>query len=119
MPYTLVNTQWLRWITENWSALIAGWKLEAPSWLLPMPESGFSAQPFASPDGQVADWTLSMRDESRIHVHEFADGRRIVHRDKHDPDQGILNMLAHLAFETPYVVLSGLALLLFAGTKGK
>src|SRR5215831_8501760 len=100
MTYLPSGGQWLPWIQENWALLSAGYKVEAPLWLTPMPQSGFAQQALATPAGQAADWTLSMTDESRVHVHEFADGRRVVHRDEHDPDQGLLNMLAHLTFDT-------------------
>lgn len=36
----------------------------------------------ASPEGQVSDWGLSFADGSRIHVHQFADGRYVVDRDR-------------------------------------
>ncbi len=55
-----------------------------------------------------------MDDGSRVHVHEFPDGRRFVHRDRHDPDQGFGHMLAHLFTETwvgPAAVVAGLLLL--------
>jgi hypothetical protein len=119
MSNTQLNNQWLSWIRQNWPGLEAGERIEAPRAFVPPSQCGFVAQPFASPEGQTADWTLSIGDQSRVHIHEFADGRRVVHRDKHDPDQGILSMLAHLTFETPYVAAGGLALLLVAGMKGK
>jgi hypothetical protein len=119
MTHFSLGGQWLPWIQENWALLAAGYRVEAPPWLVPMPQSGFARQTFAAPTGQVADWTLSMTDESRVHVHEFADGRRVVHRDKHDPDQGLLNMLAHVTFESPYVAVVALTGLLVAASKGK
>jgi hypothetical protein len=119
MGYIQSNLAWLPWIQENWRALTDGGKLDAPTWLSPMPQSGFTPQQFASPEGQIADWTLSMSDRSRVHVHVLSDGRRVVHRDKHDPDQGIGDMVAHLTFETPYVALGGLALLVVAAAKSR
>ena len=110
---------WHLWIRDNWNALTTGAKLEAPQWLPAPAHSGFAAQPFASPEGQAADWTLSLNDRSRIHVHEYKDGRRVVHRDKHDPDQGLGDMIAHLVTETPLGVVAMLAgLFIISAKKG-
>jgi hypothetical protein len=95
---------WNDWIHSNWEALARGAKLEAPPWLGPPAEAGFRLTIAAAYEGQTADWALGMIDRSRIHVHEYGDGRRIVHRDAHDPDRGLAGMVAHLAFDTPFVV---------------
>jgi hypothetical protein len=54
----------------------------------------------------------SYNDGSRVHVHEYWYGRRVVHRDQYDPNQGLGNLLPHLVFETALVpvVLLGLGL---------
>lgn len=68
---------------------------------LPRPEnSGFSRPWVSEPAGQVADWTYSLDDGSRIHAHEYADGSMVVHRDALDPGQGPLQALGHLICET-------------------
>jgi hypothetical protein len=92
---------WNSWIRINWAALASGSKIVVPPTLYSLEEGGFSPTTMASPEGQVADWALSMSDRSRLHVHVYADGRRIVHRDQHDPALGLLDMVAHLVKETP------------------
>lgn len=87
----------------------------APGWLPPPAVAGFARIEVASPEGQVADWGLSFDDGSRVHIHEYADGRRVVHRDQHDPANGFWSTVSHLLSETwvgPVlgVVLVGVAL---------
>jgi hypothetical protein len=50
--------------------------------------------------GQIADWTVSLDDGSRVHVHEYPDGSLVVHRDALDPARGPLRALGHVACET-------------------
>lgn len=109
--YAVIGT-WTVWIASVWSRLKAGTKLEAPAHLPHPEDEGFSPESIATPEGQCADWVLSYDDGSRIHIHELCDGRRVVHRDQYDPNQGLGNLIAHLAFETPLVpaVLIGVGL---------
>ncbi len=111
---------WHDWISLNWGGLVAGAKIEVPNALGPLAQGGFLTTPNASPEGQVADWALAMSDRSRIHVHVYRDGRRFAHRDKHDPDRGIGDKIAHLATETPLGVLAliGGTLLLATSSDG-
>lgn len=95
---------WSNWLYLNREALANGVKIEAPTWLGSLGTAGFRPISSASYDGQAVDWALSLDDRSRIHVHEYADGRCVVHRDRHDPDRGFADMAAHLAFETPFGV---------------
>lgn len=100
--YAVTGT-WIGWIASVWPRLKARAKVEAPA-CLPHPEDGgFSPESIATPEGQCCDWVLSYDDGSRIHIHEFCDGRRVVHRDQYDPNQGLGNLIAHLALETPLV----------------
>jgi hypothetical protein len=111
---------WLPWIRAQWSVLTAGRKIIAPTWLPDPRTAGFHPIALATPEGQCADWGLSLTDGSRIHVHDFPNGGRVVHRDRHDPDQGFWNALAHLFTETwvgPAGVLTGLVLLASSSTK--
>ncbi len=111
---------WQPWVHAQWSSLTAGKKIVAPDWLPDPRTSGFRAIALATPEGQCADWGLSMDDGSRVHVHEFPDGRRVVHRDRHDPDQGFWNALAHLFTETwvgPAALVAGLVLFVSSSTK--
>lgn len=111
---------WNAWINSNWEQLKKGAKIDAPRLLGPPSAGGFRPQAFASPEGQVSDWTMSLTDRSRIHIHEFADGRRRVHRDEHDPDQGFLDMFAHLFKETPWGVVGlGVAAIVVLASTGK
>jgi len=105
-----VRNQWQSWINHNWQSLVGGVKLEMPRWMTPSTEAGFTLLPVAHPVGQARDWGLSMPDGSRIHVHEYPDGRFVTHRDKFDPARGFQSSVAHLMQETPYP-----AILMFAG----
>src|SRR5258708_5066493 len=105
---------WYPWIQAQWSSLREGKKVPAPDWLPDLRPAGFHPIALATPEGQCADWGLSLTDGSRIHVHEFPNGHRVVHRDRHDPDQGFFQALAHLFTETwvgPAAVVAGLVLL--------
>lgn len=109
--YAIIGS-WSSWIDSAWPKLTAGAKLEVPRHLPHPKHAGFSPESIATPEGQCADWVLSYNDESRVHVHEYCDGRRVVHRDQYDPNQGLGNLLAHLVFETALVpvVLLGIGL---------
>lgn len=102
---TWEQLDWEQWIGHNRGALTSGAKLEVPRHFGHLAHAGFRPTQLASPEGQVANWTLPREDGSRIHVHVYPDGRRVAHRDKYDPDRGIGPALAHLAFDTPYVVI--------------
>jgi hypothetical protein len=97
---------WMGWINQNWQRLVSGDKINAPIGLAAPEEAGFEMIEVAHPVGQSRDWGLSVSDGSRIHVHEYADGRRVVHRDAHNPKRGLGPMLAHLMQETPYGALA-------------
>jgi hypothetical protein len=106
--------QWMDWIQGHWPGLLAGAKIQAPYGFSSPNAAGFTLLPVAHPVGQSRDWSLSMSDGSRIHVHEFPDGRYVTHRDKHDPAQGFERSVAHLMQETPYpawVAIAGLGFL--------
>ena len=98
-----VSGSWESWIDAAWPQLAAGVKVAAPDYLPHPKQGGFGPESIATPEGQCADWVLSLADGSRIHVHEHCDGRRVVHRDRYDPNQGLGNLVAHLVFETPLV----------------
>lgn len=97
---------WMSWVSQNWQRLLNGEKIPAPAWLAAPGVAGFEVIEIAHPVGQARDWGLSLSDDSRIHVHEYADGRRVVHRDVHNPKRGLGPMLAHLMQETPYGMLA-------------
>jgi hypothetical protein len=97
---------WMVWVNQHWQRLVNGEKITAPVWLAMPADAGFEAIEIAHPVGQARDWGLPLSDNSRIHVHEYADGRRVVHRDVHNPKRGLGPMLAHLMQETPYGALA-------------
>jgi hypothetical protein len=92
---------WLPLIQVHWQQLVNGGRVHAPAWLDSPGNYGFKRLGIALPQGQSADWAMSCSDGSRIHIHEFLDGRRVIHRDKHDPDKDLGSMIAHLLTETP------------------
>ena len=50
--------------------------------------------------GQLHDWVQALPDGSRLHVHEFSSGRRLVHRDRWNPARSPVHALVHVATET-------------------
>lgn len=77
--------KWQTWLANVWPALVAGQQVEVPTQLPHPSKVGFEKCKRAEPCGQVADWVFSVDDGARLHVHEFADGRLVVHRDRIDP----------------------------------
>lgn len=70
----------------------------APVELPPLSEAGFRPV-LGEPVGQKSDWGRPWG-KGRIHVHVFADGRRVAHFDRHDPGRGLGASIVHLASET-------------------
>lgn len=113
--------RWVNWINQWWIALSTGNKIEVPTWLGAPHQAGFHLIPVAHPAGQIRDWGLAMSDGSRIHIHEFANGRYVAHRDKFDPARGLESSVAHVMQETPYpawFALTGLVMLLVRASNG-
>lgn len=108
---------WTEWISGQWPVLASGQKIVAPLWLSHPSAAGFRPIGVATPSGQCADWGLPYPDGSRVHVHEFVDGRIVVHRDRFDPDAGPLSLLAHLLGET-FVGPVLVGVLVFAAARG-
>ena len=92
---------WNEWIRRSWPDLAAGRTVEVWGGLPHPSNAGFHALDFALPSGQCADWSVSLTDGGRLHIHEYASGRLLGHRDRFDPDAGISSMVAHLMKETP------------------
>jgi hypothetical protein len=95
-----MSFRWNSWIGDVWDSLVDGRKLVAPTWLPHPADAGFTKETLATDAGQIADWVLSLEDESRLHVHEFSDGRLVAHRDRIDPNRSPLHAVAHFAWET-------------------
>lgn len=98
-----VSLSWVGWLHANRAQVAAGAKLQAPAHLPHPRYAGFESEALATPEGQIADWVVPVADGSRIHVHECADGRLVVHRDQYDPNRSAGHLVAHLLFETPLV----------------
>jgi hypothetical protein len=113
----LVNlTEWQRWTSEHWLELVEGKHLEVPAGELEHPLSvGFERLVFTEPAGQAADYGLSLRDGSRLHVHAFADGTMTVHRDRIDPKRGVVAGVRHYLEEAPSAKITVTGALVLAG----
>lgn len=95
-----MSPEWQRFALANWPSLTAGGRVCAPS-SLPSPATSGFRRPWLTEDhGQAVDWTASLDDGSRLHVHEYRDGSRIVHRDEVDPSQGPIAAAVHVCRET-------------------
>ena len=91
---------WDGLIASAWPHLVAGRQIEAPPGL-PHPRwSGFESPLLAEPVGQSFDWVKSYADGSRIHVHEFSNGRLVVHRGATDPSVSPVHALWHWVTES-------------------
>lgn len=91
---------WMTWLQAAWPALARGQRVEVPRFLPHPGRSGFERPPLAEPAGQVADWVVSVTDGSRVHLHEFADGTLVAHRDETDPKRGVAEAMWHWATES-------------------
>jgi hypothetical protein len=120
LTWTIARTpMWLEWLDANIAGYWDRGKLVAPDWLGPPAAEGFKQLPIASQEGQVADWALALSDGSRVHVQEFPDGRRVVHRDKYDPGHSLVNMVAHLLLETPWGRMTAVGGLLYLAARSQ
>ena len=91
---------WDGLIANAWPHLVAGRQIEVPPGF-PHPRwSGFEAPFLAEPVGQSFDWVKSYADGSRIHVHEFSNGKLVVHRDATDPSVSPFHALWHWVTES-------------------
>jgi hypothetical protein len=90
---------WRDWLP--WAELAAGQKIEAPRTLPHPKEAGFRYTRWGRGVGQKADWVHPLPDHSRLHAHEFADGRIVVHRDILDPGRGPGTATVHWLNECP------------------
>src|SRR5262245_41051360 len=89
------------WLRTAWRPLQRGQRLGWPAWLERPRDLGFHAPTAALQVGQVRDWVLPVDDGSRLHIHEYSDGRLIVHRDQYDPEKSLGSRLLHILTETP------------------
>lgn len=109
---------WAGFIQTSWPQLSAGGRVPVPPSLLHPRWSGFEIPPLAEPVGQAADWVVSLDDGSRLHVHEYANGALVAHRDEIDPKRGPVHALWHWATESTsgkFVVGSAVAAVVIYG----
>jgi hypothetical protein len=109
---------WNTWIMDNWQLLLKRKHLPVPTWLPHRALSGFKAFTMSTPAGQCRDWSIPPPDGSRIHVHEFPDGRLVAHRDRFDPDRGIVHAAAHFFSETEVGLTAAVRRLAAASARG-
>ncbi|MCI0340657.1 MAG: hypothetical protein L0216_05830 [Planctomycetales bacterium] len=94
------DSRWSRWIARAWPHLVEGRKLRVPRRLPHPTASGFRRTHLAEPVGQQKNWALALADGSRLHLHEFGDGRLTAHWDRIDPDAGLLRAVWHWLVES-------------------
>jgi len=88
------------WIRENWALLKQNKKLEVPRWFSQNEvDLLFTETELALNIGQDKDFICEMSDGSRLHIHLFKDGKRIVHRDAISP-RGPISGLLHCMVDT-------------------
>ena len=105
---------WLKWIGNNWDRLEKGKRIPTPL-KLPHPAfSGFKKPDLAENVGQSWDWVCSMKDGSRIHLHEYSSGKIVAHRDKVDPARGSIDAVWHWLTESQSGKIVALGLLVAA-----
>ncbi|MCA9559848.1 MAG: hypothetical protein KC583_14970 [Myxococcales bacterium] len=95
-----MQSSYLNWITQVWTDLVRRKQVRVPAHLGHPRHAGFNRPPLAEPVGQIDDWVLPLRGGSRVHIHEFANGRLIAHLDRIDPERGPVQALAHWLTET-------------------
>lgn len=84
----------------NYSKLEAGEHIALPFWVNNLTQLGFKEVFISQPVGQIKDYVLSLKNGSRLHIHEFKDGSRKIHLDKYDPDKSVESLWKHLIEET-------------------
>jgi hypothetical protein len=95
-----VPAKWKDWLKTVWARLVKGEKVIVPGYVPKPKEAGFRKTTKAEDHGQSADWILPCPDGSRLHIHEHKDGTLRMHRDRYDPDKGVLSAAGHFLFET-------------------
>lgn len=105
------SLEWMAWLDGNWSLLANGGWVVLPGWLPHPGDVGFKCLGVAEDVGQVRNWVHALSDGSRLHVHEFAEGGLVVHRDRHNPDEGLVSSVLHFFLETKAGKVAGIALL--------
>lgn len=92
--------RWRAWLASLHPNLGPDARVRVPAHLAHPSRVGFARAYWTKHVGQVADWVASIPDGSRLHVHELADGRLYLHRDRHDPTNGPVKLVRHIVEET-------------------
>lgn len=100
MSTAALTPEWRAFVEGAWPSLVRRGRVCAPAGLPHPSLAGWERPWLSEPAGQVADWTLSLGDGSRLHAHEYADGGLVVHRDALDPSQGVGRAVGHALTET-------------------
>lgn len=100
---------WNAWLNCVGRALKRGEQVVVPRYLPHPALVGFQQTTLAENVGQSRNWTIWCADGSRLHVHEYADGRLVIHRDGINPEKGPVHAVAHWLLEST----SGKATLIF------
>lgn len=105
---------WNDFISVYWALLARGERIAVSASPEQLEAAGFRRFSMAMSVGQIANWALPLTDRSRLHIHQFENGAMVVHRDKHDPGLGPLDLAAHLLTETfvgPVLGVAGVLML--------
>lgn len=99
---------WKAWTATHWERLCEGKAVvvyPGSGPVHPAISDGWREIFLAEPFGQKRDYALSLNDGSRLHLHEYSD-RWEVHRDEHDPANGIISAARHFVAEAPTAKLA-------------
>ena len=91
---------WNAWLTHVEPTLRSGLEVIVPGGMPAPARAGFQQNAMAEPWGQSADWTCSLPDGSRLHLHELPHGTLIAHIDAIDPKRGPVRAVIHWSTES-------------------
>jgi len=92
--------KWSNWLGSAWGDLVEGRRVIVPRSLPHPGRIGFERTSLAEDVGQIADWSMPVKDGSRLHVHEFRNMVLVIHRDTLNPDEGLLPAIGHFILDT-------------------
>jgi hypothetical protein len=86
---------WGEYLQAAWPSFLFGRHVEVP------PELHAHVRTLRVPRvaknvGQSGNYVLPCTDGSRVHVHEYGNGRMVAHRDRTDPGRSPLHAVWHL-----------------------
>jgi hypothetical protein len=86
---------WGEYLRRAWPLFLKGQRVNVPQELRSTVRT-LRVPRVAKNVGQSGNYVLPCTDGSRIHVHEYADGRLVAHRDRTDPGRSPLHAVWHL-----------------------